>query len=426
MTKELVDNPVVPAIFEATFDYGRVLVRVDVLQRIDENNFRLLEVKSSTGMKDHYAYDIGIQKYVVAGVGLNVPSACLMHLNRDYIYAGGDYEPLKLFSKQEIGPDTEIAPNEIVQRVQQQLKVLESSEPPSVSPGAHCSNPFLCEFFECCNAPVPVDHVSNLPGIRSARIAAMAAEGISSIHDIPDDYQLSERQQIACSAVKKRKTWIGPGLEAELAQLRYPLCFMDFETVYPALPRCAGMRPYDHIPFQWSVHRQEAASAPLLHYEFLAEDQRDPRPAFIESLCRAVEDAATVVVYNQGFESGRLSDLARWLPQYSVQIGEIQSKLFDLLPVMRRNVYHPEFAGSYSLKQVLPALLPEMTYSGMQVANGGDAGIAWAQMISQDIESPERQLVRTALLEYCGQDTRALAELVKTLRSGKDVLHDNP
>ncbi len=416
MTKELVINPSVPAIFEATFEFGRVLVRVDALQRIASNKFRLLEVKSSTGMKDHYAYDIGIQKYVVSGAGLDIQAACLMHLNREYVFAGGEYELSRLFSKEEITTEIEIAPTEIAKRVQTQLKVLEATEPPNVTPGAQCADPFPCEFFDHCNPPIPPDHVSNLPGIRAARVAGLVAEGILSIHDIPDDYPLSERQRTACNAVKDGTAWIGPDLEDDLSQLRYPLCFMDFETVYPALPRFAGMRSYDHIPFQWSVHRQESPSAQLEHYEFLAENDQDPRRAFVESLCRAVEGAATIVVYNQSFESGRLSDLARWLPEYAATLGEIQMRLFDLLPMIRRNVYHPDFAGSYSLKKVLPALLPQMNYAGMQVADGGEAGIAWQRMIALGPADAERQRLRSALLEYCGQDTLALVKLVENLK----------
>ena len=417
MTKDLVINPGVPAIFEATFEFGRVLVRVDVLQRIAANRFRLLEVKSSTGMKNHYAYDIGIQKYVASGAGLDLQAACLMHLNREYVFAGGEYELSKLFATEAITSEIEIAPTEIAQRVQTQLKVLEATEPPAVTPGAQCADPFLCEFFDHCNPPIPVDHVSKLPGIRATRIADLVAKGISSIHDIPDDYPISERQRTACTAVKNGAAWIGPGLDDDLSQVRYPLCFMDFETVYPALPRFAGMRPYDHIPFQWSVHRQESPSARLEHYEFLAENDRDPRRAFVESLCRAVEGVATIVVYNQSFESTRLADLASWLPEYASTIAGIKVKLFDLLPVIRRNVYHPDFEGSFSLKQVLPALLSQMAYAGMEVSNGEEAGVAWQIMIACDLADPERQRLRSGLLKYCGLDTLALVNLIDYLKA---------
>jgi predicted RecB family nuclease len=416
MTKELVGNRSVRAIFEATFEFGRVLVRVDVLHRIAANKFRLLEVKSSTGMKDHYAYDIGIQKYVAIGTGLQIQDAFLMHLNREYVFSGGEYELSTLFSTEAVPAEIEVTPAEIARKVRTQLKVLEGAEPPKVEPGTHCTDPFPCEFFEQCNPPVPADHVSQLPGIRANKVADLLAKGVVSIHQIPEDYPLSERQRMACKAVCDGTPWIGPELQPDLSQLNYPLCFMDFETVYPALPRFTGMRPYDHIPFQWSVHRQESPRASLEHYEFLAEDDRDPRLAFVESLCQALKGAATIVVYNQGFESGRLADLARWLPKYAATIGGIQGKLFDLLPVIRRNVYHPAFAGSYSLKQVLPALLPQMTYAGMQVANGEEAGIIWQQMVARSMADPERQRLRSALLEYCGQDTLALVRLVSTLR----------
>jgi len=145
-------------------------------------------------------------------------------------------------------------------------------------------------------------------------------------------------------------------LKGELEGLKYPLYFMDFETVNPPTPRFAGMRPYDHIPFQWSAHVQRQPGAAPEHFEFLATDESDPRKAFIAALCDALGDDGSIVVYSQQFESQRLSELASWLPQFSTRITKIQRRLWDLLPIVRDHVYHPAFGGSYSLKSVLPAL----------------------------------------------------------------------
>jgi hypothetical protein len=176
------------------------------------------------------------------------------------------------------------------------------------------------------------------------------------------------------------------------------------------------MRPYDHLPFQWSLHVQQQPGGTSEHFEFLADDTSDPRKAFVSSLCQALGESGSIVVYNQQFESQRLWELAGWLPEYAERIRAIQRRLWDLLPVMRSHVYHPAFGGSFSLKAVLPALLPEMSYEGMEVANGQAAGLAWEAMIGGSCSEVERQTKRKALLAYCGQDTLALVKLLERLQ----------
>jgi hypothetical protein len=206
-------------------------------------------------------------------------------------------------------------------------------------------------------------------------------------------------------------------LKTEFASLKYPLYYMDFETVNPAIPRFIGMHPYDHLPFQWSVHVQREPGAAPEHFEFLAADGSDPRNAFLSSLTGALGEGGSVIVYNEQFESQRLWELAGWVPAYTQRIRDIQSRLWDLLPVVRNHIYHPAFGGSYSLKAVLPALVPDMTYEGMEVPNGQAAGLAWETMISGKLIEGEHQSIRQALLGYCGQDTLALVMLLDSLRN---------
>ena len=172
------------------------------------------------------------------------------------------------------------------------------------------------------------------------------------------------------------------------------------------------MRPYQQIPFQWSVHILREPGREPEHYEFLATDAGDPRREFITSLCAVMGKSGSVVVYYQTFEEQRLAELAGWLPEFAGRIKNIQGRLWDLLPVMRNHVYHPAFAGSYSLKDVLPALIPQMTYTGMQVAEGRGAGIAWESLVRGGLDRGECDRIRKALLDYCGQDTMAMVRLV--------------
>jgi hypothetical protein len=200
-----------------------------------------------------------------------------------------------------------------------------------------------------------------------------------------------------------------------LSRLKYPLSFMDFETVNPAILRFPGMRPYDQLPFQWSVHVQRERGAEPEHYEFLAMDASDPRREFISSLCDALGKKGSIIVYNAPFESQRLADLAAWLPEFAGRIKKIQARLWDLLPVVRNCVYHPAFAGSYSLKSVLPALIPTMPYEGMTVADGTDAGLAWGALAKGTLNDAESERIKKGLLAYCRQDTLALVKLIDFL-----------
>ena len=192
---------------------------------------------------------------------------------------------------------------------------------------------------------------------------------------------------------------------------------MDFETINPCVPRFPGMRPCDQLLFQWSVHVQREPGAAPKHFEFLATDKNDPRPTFISTLCDALGDSGSIVVYHQPFESQRLSDLGLWLPEYSGRIKKIQRRLWDLLPVVRNYVYHPAFGGSHSLKSVLPALVPNMTYEGMKVGDGKAAGLAWESLVRGELDGGEQEKIRKALLDYCGQDTLAMVRLLEGLRS---------
>jgi predicted RecB family nuclease len=415
-TRELVTNREVPAVFEGTFEHRDVLVRVDILQRRRDGRWRLLEVKSTTDLKDHHLEDVGIQSRVVSRSGLDLASSCLMHVNRNYVFQGGSIDARQFFRVRNLTGRIARLDTELTFRLRTQFRILAMPNAPAVAPGRQCVEPVTCEFYDLCNPLRPDDHVAYLPRIHARAIEELQGMGIESVHDIPADFPLNERLRRACTSVQTGEPWYSAELAKELAGLKYPLYFMDFETVNPAIPRFPGMRPYDQLPFQWSLHVQRESRAAPEHYEFLATDSDDPRREFITSLRAALGDSGSIVVYNAAFESQRLSDLAGWLPEFVGRIKRIQRRLWDLLPVMRNHVYHPAFAGSFSLKAVLPALVPEMTYEGMAVANGQDAGLAWESLVRGGLDEAERLRTQKALREYCGQDTLAMVRLLEKLR----------
>jgi hypothetical protein len=416
-TRELIANREVPAIFEGTFEHGGVVVRVDILHRRRDGRWRLIEVKSTTDVKYHHVSDVAIQHRVVSRSGIDLAASCLAHVNREYVYQGGRIDAHHFFKIRNLTRQVERVQPEIAVQLRSEFRVLTMPEAPNIPAGRQCSDPFTCEFFDHCNPPIPDDHILRLPRIHASTVAKLVELGVHTIRDIPENYPLTARLRRACTRVQTGTPWYSPEIGKELSKLKYPLYFADFETVNPALPRFAGMRPYDQLPFQWSVHVRRQPGAAPEHFEFLATDESDPRPAFISALCDALGDCGSIVVYHQQFESQRLSDLASWLPEFSTRLNKIQRRLWDLLPIVRDHVYHPAFAGSYSLKSVLPALVPEMTYEGMAVADGQAAGLAWESLIGDDCGEVERQQKRKALLEYCGQDTLGLVRLLELLGS---------
>ena len=415
-TEQAVTKKQLPALFEATFVHDNILARVDILERLPRDRWRLIEVKSSTSLKDYYLYDVAIQKLILEGLGMKVVP-CLMHLNREYVYDGKQYDLKGLFVIHDLTDQTKAIDQEVKDLIREERKVLARAKPPDIEPGRQCTNPYTCEFYDHCNKPLPMDHVENMPGISTTKLEKLVALGIESIGNIPKDFPFTDRQKHAWECAKTGKPWFGKGLKEDLGELRYPLYFMDFETLGVALPRYAGMSPYDAIPFQWSVHVQRKPGADLEHYEFLPEEDTDPRLAFVMALCPVVGKKGSIIAYNSGFESGCLENLAEWFPKYRDEITNIQKRLWDLLPVVRTHVYHSAFCGSFSLKSVLPALVQEMSYDGMEVAEGNDAGLAWEKMLQSSSGSAEKKRLRDALLAYCKQDTLAMVRLLEVLRA---------
>jgi predicted RecB family nuclease len=415
MTRELVANPEVPAIYEGTFEHGGVLVRVDVLQRRRDGRWRLLEVKSTTGLKEHHLDDVAIQARVVSRSGLDLAASCLMHVNRNYVFQGGSIDVRQFFRIRNLTRRVKRLQPKLTFQLRAGFAVLNMPKAPDLPAGRHCTDPVTCEFFDHCNTPRPDDHVGYLPRIQASAVEELAEIGVESVRDIPDDFPLNERQRRACASVQTGEPWFSTELKKELGGIKYPIYFMDFETVNPAIPRFPGMRPYDQLPFQWSVHVLREPGAALDHHEFLATDASDPRREFIASLCSVLGKSGSILVYS-AFESQRLSQLAAWLPGFAGRVKKIQSRLSDLLRVVRNHVYHPRFAGSFSLKYVLPALVPDMTYGGMEVADGQGAGLAWESLIRGGLDQAERDRIRKALLDYCGQDTLAMVRLLEMLR----------
>jgi hypothetical protein len=313
MTRELIANPEVPAIFEGAFENQRVVVKTDILQRRKENRWRLVEIKSTSDLKEHHLEDVAIQSYVLSRSGLDLASVWLAHINRTYVLGEGKVDPHQFFLFRNLTRRVQNLQPSLAFQLRSQFSVLALPKAPDLPTGPQCTNPVTCEFFDHCNLPKPDDHIGCIPRLHASAIEKLEELDVESIHDIPADFELSEIQRRICTAVQTGQPWFSADLKAEFESLKYPRYFKDFETVNPAIPRFVGMHAYDHIPFQWSVHVQQEPGATPVHYEYLAIDRSDPRSSFTSLLCEALGERGSIVVYNQQFESQRLWELAAWV-----------------------------------------------------------------------------------------------------------------
>ena len=406
-TRDILSDDSVPAIFEAVLENGGVLVRADILERVSGKEWKIVEVKASTGVKDQHYPDAAIQVHVARGAGLAVRSADLMHINNRYVYDGRNLDLSSLFARSSVTDEVESWQERLPAMLAGQFDVLAGPEP-AVEPGSQCSSPYGCPFWNHCTEGKPRRWIYYLPRLGEELQADLRSRGVESIEAIPDDVPLTDLQRRARDCVRSGDPYVAPALKREIGIERYPVHYLDFETINPAIPRFAGTRPYQQVPFQWSVLTVRAKGGTAEEHAYLHQDSQDPRRGLAEKLLEALREPGPVYVYNRGFEAGVLRGLADHLPDLAPGLLDIEARLVDLLPPIRSPYYHADLDGSFSLKAVVPTLLPEMSYAGLDVGDGLQAGIAYLKMITPDCPPDERDRLRRALLTYCGRDTMAL------------------
>ena len=412
-TIKAMQNPAVQAIYEAAFFYDDVRIRVDVLKRTGNQSWSLLEVKSATSVKDVYYPDVAVQYYVLGGCGLKISRAGILHINNQYVYDGLLLDLKALFAFKDLTDQVNAMQPQIPARLAALKAMLANSDAPDIKPSRHCSKPYDCEFWDHCTKDMPEFWVFNINGIGQTRLDELAGLGIEKIPDIPDTFPLNEIQNRIRTSATHQQSFISDELQAELNKMQYPIHFLDFETVAPAIPRYAGTRPYQTIPFQWSDHILDEDGR-LTHREYLCGEDKDPREEFTHTLLNALETKGSIVIYTS-YETGVLNSLIEHFPRYADALQSFIARFIDLHAIIRNNYYHPKFYGSFSLKNVLPALLPEMTYDKLSIQDGIQAALEYLRMIDSSTASAQKDRIRKDLLTYCGQDTLAMVKIREVL-----------
>jgi hypothetical protein len=414
-TGRLLEDPPA-AIYEAALSYGGVFVRADVVVPVGHGEWDMYEVKSSNKLKAENITDVAVQTWVAEGAGLKIRRAYLMHLDGTYVYPGGDYDLERLFIAEDVTEQIRGYIPTVAPRVAEMQSMLEGTEP-GTPIGKHCENPYTCDFFGYCHSYLPAQPVTELPGIKAELLAALIADGILAVQDVPLSYPgLTRQQREVCELVRSGEAEIVGDIGRSLQGLIYPIHFLDFETYMSALPPFPGTHSWQMIPFQWSAHVLYE-NGDLEHREFLHEGAGDPRPSLTETLVQALGDTGSVVVYSS-FERSRLKDLAIAFPEHAEAIAAILPRLFDLLQTVRAHVRHPDCLGSSSIKAVLPALVKDLSYEGLGIADGNLASTRYRQAATGKLTADECQLVYADLRAYCGTDTLAMVRLLEVLQAG--------
>ena len=424
-TRRLLDDPDVPALYEAAFTCDGVRVRVDVLARNDDGAFDVVEVKASTSAKPEHTPDVAIQLYAAEGAGVPVRRAYLAHLNREYVYQRGEYDLEQLFSLEDLTDKArEFVKNEVPDELARMWDALRQDDAPDIATGRHCSKPYTCAYLEHCRKGEPPNRVLELPGVRENVLRELQSHGIDTIPQIPPGLvKLTAVQERARQSVTSGEPWYGPKLGATLRGIAKPLCFVDFEAFMAALPLYVGTRPYQQMPFQWSLHVLDE-SGNLSHSEYLHDDDTDPRERFAATLLAAMPDEGAIVTYSH-YERTTLKRLAESYPQYAGGLTALCDRIVDLLKVVRDGYYHPDLKGSFSIKSVLPVVVPGLDYERLGIQEGQDAAAKYLCMVDGDTPDAERESIRQDLLEYCAQDTKAMALVYRTLLEATGATYTN-
>jgi len=402
-------------IFEALLQIPGAMALADVMRRdhsCADLKWEMIEVKGSASVKDYNRDDIAIQTYIAEKCGVPLSKSGLAHLDTSFVYSGnGDYEGL--FHVEDLTEEARSRREEVAEWMAEAQSISALDEAPAIEMGPQCSDPFPCSFCAHCSEGVePVeDPFHMIPNLHRKRREAWESTGIERLEDIPldelNDLQTRVREanlteQAYCDAESARKI---------LAGYESPAYFLDFETVMFSVPIWTGTRPFQNIPFQYSLHRVDERET-LHHMEFLVLDGEDPRRALTEQMIQECGTQGPVFVYNATFEKKVISELAEMFPDLQEPLEALKDRIVDLLPIARQCYYHPTQGRSWSLKAVTPAIAPELSYSDLEGVQGGlEAGPAYLEAIGPETSVDRKEELRQQMLAYCKLDTLATVRI---------------
>lgn len=405
-----------PSFYEPAFKHKNVLVRVDVLQRASKTSFDLIEVKSTARVKNAHLRDVAIQYWVARGAGVSLRRAGVLTINSGYVFDGVELDLDELFTFHDLTDEILLLQDDIDVLVDELQLMILQPEAPAIEPGEHCHDPYDCQYWEHCTRDAPkIDFpVKGLRRLQKSKRIELGELGIEEIADVPADFPLKPLQARIRNCVIENKPWVSNSLRAALENISYPVHHLDFETMGPVIPRYQGTSPFQAIPMQYSNHREEADGS-IVHLEYLAEPGADPRREFAERLIADLGSEGSICVYSN-YEKTVINKLAAVFPDLAPALKALVARIWDLMKVLEKHYYHPAFKGSFSIKSVLPAMVPSLSYDELNIHDGMQAAREYERALEID-DAEERKTIFENLREYCALDTWAMVELRRALKS---------
>ena len=415
-TQELLNNK--PSIItEASFNYNNNFCSVDILKnKLD--GIEIYEVKSSTEISDIYLDDVAYQYYILNNLGFNIKKACIVYINNKYIRQE-ELDLNKLFNIEDVTEIAKSKQQEIKNNIYELNKYMEENKEnePKDDIGIKCFKPYECEFWEYCTRNLPKPNVFDIKGgMHLDKKFEKYYEGKISFEDLQtENLNPKYLEQIEFELNDLQSKIDKEAIKEIMKSLKYPLYFLDYETYQVAIPEINGTKPYQQLPFQYSLHIIKEEGAEIEHREFLADiNDKDFIRHFAESLIKDIPDNGSVIIYNKAFEPARNREIAKMYPDLEDELERINRNMIDFLePFKQRKYYTKEMQGSASIKYVLPALYPndpELDYHNLPVVhNGGEASEAFLSLKEKSKEEQEK--IRQGLLVYCKLDTYAMVKI---------------
>lgn len=403
-------------IFEGGFSAEGAVAFADVMLPEKQGRrrvWRMIEVKSSTVVKDYHCDDAAIQAFVARSAGVPLASIALAHINSDWVYPGNKkYQGL--LTEYDITEKAFGRADEVKSWIAAAQKIVAKRTEPSICTGEQCDKPYPCGFIGYCqNQELQAEHpVAWLPNVQTKALKAHIADNaVTDLRDIPDKLLNDRQRRVKQHSLSGKTYFDAKGAAADLKPHGLPAYFMDFETIQFVVPIWKGTRPYQQMPFQFSLHRL-SRTGKLDSQAFLDLSSNDPSRPFAEALIAACGERGPIFVYNAGFEKSRTKELAERFPRLSRSLLALNERMVDLLPISKSRYYHPSQQGSWSIKKVLPAIAPDLGYDKLVgVQDGGMVMDVYLEAIHANTSATRKAEIERQLLDYCELDTMAMVRL---------------
>ena len=402
-------------IYNASFLSSEYFSKTDILvPSTQDDSWEIIEIKSSINIKRDNVKSLSFQLHVAKLCGLQINNCSILNINPDYVY-DGNLAISQFFVKTSLTDKIKFAQEEFHRQLEYLKGLIKKTEVPQMNHEYSCSSPKNCNLKTCWKDLGDGDIFNLREG--GDLVSKLYKSGIHYLKDIPNDTELSTSQKIQIEAERNKTPYLQEEkLKNFVDSLQYPLYFLDFETVNPALPLYNKTKPYQHVPFLYSLHVQETPDLPLQHYSFIDSGKQDPRLNILAELSKLILPIGTIVCYNDTFEKRCLRESVQLFPEYSDWYSSINENFKDLSdPFKYFYYYHPNQNGSASLKAVLPALTG-LDYKELGINDGNMANLEFLRAKTMNLPQEEIEGIYQFLLDYCKMDTYAMFKVVEALR----------